>query len=288
LVVNDDYKDKLLPKFLFHLASTFKDELIRLSGKTSFNFVSVGTLRQIKIPLPPLSIQQEIVSKIEQYEKIIAGAKQVYENYKPQIDIKPEWEMVELGEISDKTQIGLVKNSGEQGEYSDIFKFPYLKMDAITYDGELNFDKTVYVDATKEELEKFTLDDGDFFYNTRNTPELVGKSAVYHGESGIYLFNNNLFRIKFNDKANPDFINIFLNSNTGKQIIRTLVSGTTSVAALYQKEFMKIRVPLPPIEQQNNLISEIEKEKNLIEANKRIIVVFEQKIKDEINKLWEE
>ena len=36
------------------------------------------------------------------------------------------------------------------------------------------------------------------------------------------------------------------------------------------------------------LISEIEKEKNLIEANKRIIVVFEQKIKDEINKLWEE
>ncbi|MPN04293.1 hypothetical protein SDC9_151529 [bioreactor metagenome] len=60
------------------------------------------------------------------------------------------------------------------------------------------------------------------------------------------------------------------------------------MAALYQKEFMKIRVPLPPIEQQNNLISEIEKEKNLIEANKRIIEVFEQKIKDEINKLWEE
>jgi len=278
--------NRINKRFLFHLLKA--SDLSSVITGAAQPQITRASLSPFKIPLPPITVQSEIETKIEQFEKIITGAKLVVENYKPQIDIKPEWEMVELGEISDKTQIGLVKNSGEQGEYSDIFKFPYLKMDAITYDGELNFDKTVYVDATKEELEKFTLDDGDFFYNTRNTPELVGKSAVYHGESGIYLFNNNLFRIKFNDKANPDFINIFLNSNTGKQIIRTLVSGTTSVAALYQKEFMKIRVPLPPIEQQNILISEIEKEKNLIEANKRIIEVFEQKIKDEINKLWEE
>ncbi len=282
--------EQVLPEFLFQnlRGERFNNHLNSIIAGANIKNLKAEFLYSFKIPLPPLTIQQEIVSKIEQYEKIIAGAKQVVANYKPQIDIKPEWEMVELGEISDKTQIGLVKNSGEQGEFSEIFKYPYLKMDAITYDGELNLNRAVFVNATKEELEKFTLDEGDFFYNTRNTPELVGKSAVYHGESGIYLFNNNLFRIKFNYRANPDFINIFLNSNTGKQIIRTLVSGTTSVAALYQKEFMKIRVPLPPIEQQNILISEIEKEKKLIEANKRIIEVFEQKIKDEINKLWEE
>ena len=87
LVINDDYKNKLLPKFLFHLASTFKEELIRLSGKTSFNFVSVGTLSQIKIPLPPITIQQAIVSKIEQYERILNGARQIAENYNPEIEI---------------------------------------------------------------------------------------------------------------------------------------------------------------------------------------------------------
>ena len=54
---------------------------------------------KIKIPLPPLSIQKEIVEKIEGFQRIIDGAKQVVENYKPQIDISPDWEMVELGEV---------------------------------------------------------------------------------------------------------------------------------------------------------------------------------------------
>ena len=51
------------------------------------------------IPLPPLEIQEQIVKEIEGYQKIIDGAKMVVENYKPTISIKPEWKMVELGEV---------------------------------------------------------------------------------------------------------------------------------------------------------------------------------------------
>lgn len=280
--------DKFIPEFLYLILKSKKDYLVSQSSGGAQPNISQGIIKDLLIPVPPISIQKEIVAKIEVYDKIISGSKQVIENYKPQIDINPEWEMVEMGEISTNTQIGLVKNSGEQGEYSEILKYPYLKMDAITYYGELNLDKKVYVNATPEEIEKFTLNNGDFVYNTRNTPELVGKSTVYHGESGVYLFNNNLFRIRFSDRANPDFINIFLNSNAGKNIIRSLVSGTTSVAALYQKEFMRINVPLPTINIQNELICEIDKEKKLVDANKKIVELFEQKIKDEINKLWSE
>ena len=65
LVVKDGYKKELLPDFLFQVARTFKDELIRLSGKTSFNFVSVGTLKKIPIPLPPLEVQAKIVKDLD-------------------------------------------------------------------------------------------------------------------------------------------------------------------------------------------------------------------------------
>ena len=51
---------------------------------------------------------------------------------------------------------------------------------------------TGYEIMTAEEMQKYTLKDGDFFYNTRNSPELVGKCAIYHGEDGKYLFNNNI------------------------------------------------------------------------------------------------
>ena len=57
---------------------------------------------KIQIPLPPLSVQEEIVAEIDGYQKIIDGARQVVENYKPTIKIDPEWEIVELG--------GLAKN----------------------------------------------------------------------------------------------------------------------------------------------------------------------------------
>jgi type I restriction enzyme M protein len=85
LVVKDGYKDRLLPKFLYFLSSSFKEELIRISGQTSFNFVSVGVLKTLQIILPPLSVQEEIVAEIEGYQKIIDGAKMVVENFEQKI-----------------------------------------------------------------------------------------------------------------------------------------------------------------------------------------------------------
>ena len=287
LVIKQDYKSKIIPKYLFHIASSFKDSLMRLGGTTSFKFVSVRDLKTIKIPLPPLSAQKEMVERVEGYQRLIDGAKQVVQSFKPNIQINPDWETVSLSEIVESTQLGLVKSKGEQGKREEGFNVPYVKMDCITMDGNLNLAKVVYVKATSDEIERFTLDDGDFFYNTRNAPDLVGKSAVYHGQSGNCLFNNNILRIKFSDNVVSDFINLVLNSPFGKAQIRSLVAGTTSVAAIYQKEFLTIQVPLPSLEEQKQIVAQIEREQQLVNANRELIAIYEQKIKDEINKLWE-
>ncbi len=79
LVVKDEYKEKLIPYFLFFLSGNFKDELIRLSGKTSFNFVSVGTLKKMKIPFPPLVTQKQLVAEAEKEEAIITANRRLIE-----------------------------------------------------------------------------------------------------------------------------------------------------------------------------------------------------------------
>ena len=93
--------------------------------------LNIDLVKKVKIPLPPLSIQEEIVAEIEGYQKIIDGAKAVVANYKPKIDIDPDWEMVELGEIIDELETGVSVNSesrninkGEKG---------VLKTSAVTY-----------------------------------------------------------------------------------------------------------------------------------------------------------
>ena len=67
---------------------------------------SISNIKELEIPLPPHEIQQQIVAEIESYQKIIDGAKQVVNNYKPTISINPDWEMVELGEVCEKITDG--------------------------------------------------------------------------------------------------------------------------------------------------------------------------------------
>jgi len=242
--------------------------------------ITKASLSPFKIPLPPIEVQKEIVEQIEKYQKIIDGAKQIIDNYKPTIKLDPNWKIIELGNLFLETKLGLVKDKSTQ---SDIFPYPYIKMDNISEEGHLDLESVVRVDATKEEIEKYTLDDGDFIYNTRNAPNLVGKSAVYHGENGKYLFNNNILRIRFRKEADPDYINYYLNIEEGKQKIKTLISGTTSVAAIYQKNFATITVPLPPIDIQREIVAEITKERECVLASFKTIDIFEKKISQLIN-----
>ena len=60
--------------------------------------ISRSNLGKIKIPLPPLEVQREIISEIEGYQRVIDGARAVVENYRPHIAIDPEWPMVEVKE----------------------------------------------------------------------------------------------------------------------------------------------------------------------------------------------
>ena len=65
LTVKDFNKSILTDNYLFWFAKTLKPTLQRLSGKTTFEFVSVKKIENILIPIPPFKEQQRIVAQIE-------------------------------------------------------------------------------------------------------------------------------------------------------------------------------------------------------------------------------
>jgi type I restriction enzyme M protein len=76
-----------IKQYIFRL---IQNELKKIEEKTfavTVKHISVKQIKSIKIPLPPLKTQQKIVEEIENYQKIIDGAKLVTENYKPKIDL---------------------------------------------------------------------------------------------------------------------------------------------------------------------------------------------------------
>jgi len=71
------------------------------------------------------------------------------------------------------------------------------------------------------------------------------------------------------------FINKAVNQKTGVAIKRIVL-----------KTLKTITIPLPNIETQRQIVAQIEKEQDLVNANKQLIEIFEQKIKDRIAKVW--
>ena len=68
-----------------------------------------------------------------------------------------------------------------------------------------------------EEIEKFSLTAGDVLFNRTNSPELVGKTAIYRGERPA-LFAGYLIRINhIQTIVDSQYLNLFLNSHLAKQ-----------------------------------------------------------------------
>ena len=105
-----------------------------------------------------------------------------------------------------------------------------------------------------EEGEEIDPDDrikyGDLFFNTRNTLDLVGKVSIWRGELPKAYFNSNLLRITF---ACNEFMNLRFNSYSGVKSLKRIAAGTTSVAAIYTKDFLKVRIIVPTLPEQQKI-----------------------------------
>jgi type I restriction enzyme M protein len=276
IVVNTDYKNKLEPKFIFCLAPTFKKELERLSGKTSFNFVSVGTLKSIKIPLPPLNIQQEIVAEIESYQKIIDGARQVVSNYKPQIKIDPQWPVKNFSDIT----VQITDGTHITPDYTSS-GIPFLRVTDITLSNDSK--KFISGKSHQELIKRCHPQKGDVLY-TKNGTIGVAKLVDWDWEFSIFV---SLALIKpRKDIIDSHYLSCYLNSVGGyEQAVAHSKSGT--VTNLHLVEIKAFRIPVPSIDIQQQIVAQIEKEQQLVDANKQLIQIYEQKIKSKIAEVWE-
>ena len=159
-----------------------------------------------------------------------------------------EWEEVQFDEIVVGTQLGTTERKKESNEVECI---PLLKMGNLTW-GKFSYDKLETIPRNKAE-KSLLLRKGDFLFNTRNTPDLVGKSAVWKGKYELATFDNNINRIHFSDLVNNEYMCLYLTNGKGKALIQSLPAGSTSVAAIYWKDLKNIRIKLPALKEQNKV-----------------------------------
>lgn len=218
-------------------------------------------LKDLQIPLPPLEIQKEIVAEIEGYQKIIDGAKQVVENYKPTIKINPDWEMVELGKICenlDSRRKPVTVSDRKQGVY------PYYGASGIV-----------------DYVEDFIFDEQLLLISEDGANLLSRSTDIAFSVNGKIWVNNHAHVLRFPNLNTQKFIEFHINSID----ISRYVTGAAQ-PKLNQQNLNRIEIPLPSLAEQQAIVSQIEEEQKLVDANKKLIAIFEQKIKARIDEVW--
>jgi type I restriction enzyme S subunit len=170
--------------------------------------------------------------------------------------VLPEgWTWCRFQDVKIDAFTGLERSKNYQSFH---FEFDYFKMNNIGDFGQCEWSKIVKVDASKNEVEKFKLNKGDFLFNTRNSYELVGKTCVIDKEVlKPILFNNNILKVDFGDFNSSGYINQMFNSPIIKEHLNAMKSATTNVAAIYQGKLMGLLIPIPPLEEQKAIVSTV-------------------------------
>lgn len=142
-----------------------------------------------------------------------------------------------FGRMVAETRIGTTSRGASSQQ-----TIPLMKMGNLRW-GELDLTDVEMIDSDLVDRDAF-LRTGDILFNTRNTPELVGKASLYRGEFPVATFDNNIMRIRLREGYDPAFVSAWL-SSLGRTDLRQIATASTSVGAIYWRDLAELPVPEP-------------------------------------------
>ena len=191
--------------------------------------------------------------------------------------VKPGYKQTEIGVIPENWEVGAIGSvctsvavGGNYQNSATPSDYPLIKMGNLSR-GNITLEKVEYIKATIPD-QKDLLHYGDVLFNTRNTPELVGKVAIWRNELPKAYYNSNLLRFVFDtEKADPFFMNLALNTKETVSAFRNIAKGTTSVAAIYPQDLLKVIIPIPPLAEQQRIAEALSDMDELIASLEKLI-----------------
>jgi type I restriction enzyme M protein len=269
--------ERAIPEYLYWILKQQTQAFVALSGGGGQPNISQQIIKDFEIPLPPLEIQQQIVAEIEGYQKIIDGAKQIVSNYKPTITINPDWEIVELDQLCDVRD-----GTHDSPKYVLENGIPFVTQKNITKEG-LSFDDIQFISREDHQkiIKRSNVEFDDIIISMIGANR--GMSCVIDDTREFSIKNVGL--IKPLGKINHTYLLYFLKSQNAQEYISLMSSGGAQ-QFIGLTTLRKFPIPVPDVVEQTEIVKAIEEEMQLVNANKRLIEIFEQKIKTKIGEVW--
>ena len=261
------------------------------SGADGRTEVKLDIFEDLDIPLPPIEQQHDLVNafgsasaaarKLEAESALIAQASQrafddslgvaappplpdfplfitrfksverwshegILRDAAPPAMASTAWPIVPLSSVG-KVSYGLQKSPANRpGNHPR----PYLRV-ANVQRAALDLAEMKYMDVPDKDMPNLRLAYGDVLLCEGNSPDLVGRGAIWRNEIADCIHQNHVLRVRVDQaKLLPDYLLAVINSGHGQAYFRSKAKRTTNLASINSTEVAALPVPLPPLPQQ--------------------------------------
>lgn len=245
--VSENFVYYQLPKVLKRLE-------IQISQGTVKN-VLLPHLFNLKIKIPPLSIQQKIVQRLDAIrkaqqlnEKQISLTNELFQSLLHR-ELKPEknWKVKRFQEISNP-QYGYTASAKEEGKYR------FIRITDIGENGELRNTDKKYISASRKTIEPYILKKGDLLL--ARTGATFGKILYFDNKEQAVFAS---YLIKINPKksiVSPQYIWLFSRSKYYWRQAKLLRTGSGQ-PQFNANKLKRVKISLPPIKIQCQIVKKL-------------------------------
>ena len=132
---------------------------------------------------------------------------------------------------------------------------PYLRV-ANVFDDRIDTSDVLEMNFEPSEAADYELAYGDVLLNEGQSPDLVGRAAIYRGEVPESCFQNTLIRFRAGPDVEPEFALLVFRQYLYSGIFRKVARWSTNIAHLGLRRFQALPFPLPPLEEQKLIAEE--------------------------------
>ena len=218
-------------------------------------------------------------SSIEEYKKLkqtvitqavtkgVRGERKMKDSWVEWIgEIPKEWRKTQLRHCATiKSGITLGKSYSKD---TVLIERPYLRV-ANVQGGYVDLNDLATIEVTPDEDLKYRLHSGDVLMTEGGDRDKLGRGCVWHGEIEPCLHQNHVFAVQTNETILlPEFLEYLTASDVGRSYFDVTAIKTTNLACTSSSKVLAFTIPLPPIEEQIEIVSFIKKRS--LELNKLI------------------
>lgn len=250
----DIIDNQLLPRFLFHFLLNNQNYIYAKKKGSGVPHVYGKDISNLRIPVPPIEVQEEIVRILDKFTELTARKKQ-YEFYRDQVLSaqfdKQTW--LSLSEVILSLNTGLNPRQFFKLNTEDAVNY-YVTIREIQNHKVIFSEKTDRINdhALKLCNNRSNLEKGDVLFSGTGT---IGETALIEETPHNWNIKEGVYTLK----PNPQFIIskylIYLLEN--KQIqdsyMKKAAGGT--VKSVPMVEMKKLKIPVPPLEEQKRIVA---------------------------------